>query len=103
MKPIRMLSVLLSLLVLSGCTFPSGDDLLAAPKPSTNYQTLQAELEKQIASGISYTAPVEGENRSSIQLIDLDNDGVEEAISFFRGSSSATSNDFKVYVYRKQD
>lgn len=103
MKPIRMLTVLLSLLVLSGCTFPSGDDLLAAPKPSTNYQTLQAELEKQIASGISYTAPVEGENRSSIQLIDLDNDGVEEAISFFRGSSSATSNDFKVYVYRKQD
>ena len=89
--------------MLSGCTFPSGDDLLAAPEPSTNYQTLQAELEKQIASGISYTAPVEGENRSSIQLIDLDNDGVEEAISFFRGSSSATSNDFKVYVYRKQD
>ena len=103
MKPIRMLSVLLALLVLSGCTFPSGDDLLAAPKPSTNYQTLQAELEKLIASGISYTAPVEGENRSSIQLIDLDNDGVEEAISFFRGASSATSNDFKVYVYRKQD
>ena len=68
MKPIRMLTVLLSLLVLSGCTFPSGDDLLAAPKPSTNYQTLQAELEELIASGISYTAPVEGENRSSIRL-----------------------------------
>ena len=103
MKPFRMLSVLLSLLVLSGCTFPSGDELLAAPKPSTNYQTLQVELEKLISSGISYTAPVEGENRSSIQLIDLDNDGVEEAISFFRGSSSATSNEFKVYIYRKQD
>lgn len=103
MKPFRMLSVLLSLLVLSGCTFPSGDELLAAPKPSTNYQTLQVELEKLIASGISYTAPVEGENRSSIQLIDLDNDGVEEAISFFRGSSSSTSNDFKVYIYRKQE
>lgn len=103
MKPIRILSVLLSLLVLSGCTFPSGDDLLAAPKPSTNYQTLQAELEKQIASGISYTAPAEGENRSAIQLVDLDGDGVEEAISFFRGSSSATSNEFEIYVYRKQE
>lgn len=103
MKPIRILSVLLSLLVLSGCTFPSGDDLLAAPKPSTNYQTLQAELEKQIASGISYTAPAEGENRSAIQLVDLDSDGVEEAISFFRGSSSATSNEFEIYVYRKQE
>lgn len=43
MKPKRITLVLAALLMLSGCTFPSGDDLLAAPKPSTNYQTLQAE------------------------------------------------------------
>ena len=102
MKPIRMIPVLLSLLLLGGCTFPSGDDLLAAPRPSTNYQTLQAELDELIASGVSYTAPIEGENRSSIQLVDLDNDGVEEAIAFFRGSTSATSNTFQIYVYKRQ-
>ena len=28
MKPFRILPVLLSLLLLGGCTFPSGDDLL---------------------------------------------------------------------------
>lgn len=102
MKPKRMLSVLAALL-LSGCTFPLGDELLAAPKPSTNYQTLQMELEQLIASDVSYTAPASGDNRSAIQLVDLDGDGTEEAIAFFRGASSATSNDFQVYIYRKQD
>lgn len=102
MKPIRMIPVLLSLLLLGGCTFPSGDDLLAAPRPSTNYQTLQVELEDLLASGVSYTAPTRGENRSSIQLVDLDGDGVEEAIAFFRGSTSATSNNFQIYIYKRQ-
>ena len=69
MKSFRIIPALLSLLLLGGCTFPSGDDLLAAPKPSTNYRTLQAELEELLASGVSYTAPAEGENRSSIQLV----------------------------------
>ena len=64
------------------CFLP-GDELLAAPKPSSNYQSLQTELEKQLAQGVSYASPSEGENRSSIQLADLDNDGVEEAITFF--------------------
>ena len=103
MKSFRILPVLLSLLLLGGCTFPSGDDLLAAPRPSTNYQSLQSELEHLLASGVSYTAPTEGENRSSVQLTDLDGDGVDEAVAFFRGSTSATSNTFSVYVYRKQD
>ena len=103
MKPIRIVPLLLSLRMLGGCTFPSGDDLLAAPRPSTNYQTLQTELEQLIASGVSYTAPMEGENRSSVQLTDLNGDGVDEAVAFFRGSTSATSNTFQVYVYQKQD
>ena len=104
MKLIRTIPVLAVLLfALSGCTFPSGDDLLAAPKPSANYHTLQVELENLLSSGVTYTAPTDGENRSPIQLVDLDGDGADEAIAFFRGSSSVTSNAFKVYVYKKQD
>lgn len=103
MRSLRILPALLALLLLGGCAFPSGDDLLAAPKPSRNYQTLQAELEKQLAQGVSYASPTEGENRSAIQLVDLDGDGVEEAITFFRGSTSATSNNYTAAVYRKQE
>ena len=102
MKSVRILPVLMSLLLLAGCTMPSGDELLAAPKPPGNYQTLQTKLEELLASGVSYTTPTTGENRSSVQLVDLDGDGAEEAIVFFRGATSATSNDFKVYIYKKK-
>ncbi len=103
MKKKKLLPLLLSLTLLGGCTIPSGDELLAAPRPSANYQNLQAEIEKQLASGDTYTAPEKGENRSTIQLIDLDGDGLEEAITFFRGANSTTSNDLKVLVYKKKD
>ena len=46
MKSVRILPVLMSLLLLAGCTMPSGDELLAAPKPPGNYQTLQTKLEE---------------------------------------------------------
>ena len=103
MKSFRLIPVLAALLSLAGCTFPSGDDLLAAPKASANYQSLQVELEALLASGVTYTAPSGGENRSSVQLVDLDGDGTDEAIAFFRGASSVTSNEFTVYFYKKQE
>ena len=102
MKSVRILPVLMSLMLLTGCTVPSGDELLAAPRPSSNYQTLQVKLEELLASGVSYTTPAAGENRSSVQLVDLNGDGIEEAITFFRGATSSTSNDFKVYIYKKK-
>lgn len=104
MKRIRLITALLLLtLLLSGCTMPSGDDLLTAPQPLKNYQTLQTELEKLLSSGLAYTAPATGDNRATVQLIDLDADGQEEVVSFFRGSTSATSNTFQIYVYEKQE
>ena len=56
MRSLRILPALLFLLLLGGCVFPSGDELLAAPKPSSNYQSLQTELEKQLAQGVSYAS-----------------------------------------------
>ena len=53
MKSVRILPVLMSLLLLAGCTMPSGDELLAAPKPPGNYQTLQTKLEELLASGVA--------------------------------------------------
>ncbi len=93
----------MALFFLCGCTMPSGDELLAAPKPAANYQNLQVELEKQLTKGLNYTAPSKGENRSSIQLVDLDGDGLEEAIVFFRNANSSTEGNFDIYIYRKQE
>ena len=103
MKPIRMIPVLLSLLLLGGCAFPSGDELLAAPKPSTNYQTLQMELENLLNSGVSYTAPTDGENRSSIQLVDLDSDGENEIFAVVVGSYTSGSGGSSALWCAEQD
>ena len=92
MKSVRILPVLMSLLLLAGCTMPSGDELLAAPKPPGNYQTLQTKLEELLASGVSYTTPTTGENRSSVQLVDLDGDGAEEISSRFSIVKQAWNN-----------
>lgn len=100
MKTRRILPVLLALCFLSGCNVPSGDELLAAPKPSKNYQSLQAELEKALTSQ-SYSAPLGGDNRSTVQLVDLDNDGYEEAVAFFK--KNGNSNEYTVSIYKKRD
>lgn len=103
MKPFKYLCVLLAMLsVLSGCTFPSGDDLLAAPQASANYKSLEEEL-KKIQATQNYTAPIGGQNRSTVQLADLDGDGVDEAISFFASNPGAGGSQYSVYIHKKQD
>lgn len=102
MKSIKIIPfLLLFLFCLSGCSIPSGDELLAAPKPSKNYQTLQVELEKILALQ-NYTAPLSGDNRSTIQLIDLDNDGTEESVSFFR-SKDSNLTELTICIHKRYD
>lgn len=88
------------LLTLGGCSFYSGDDLLLAPQPTENFVALQAPLKKILDGGALYAVPQSGENRSTVQLVDLDGDGMDEAIAFFRDSSTAST--FTVYVFKRQ-
>lgn len=101
MKHLRTICALALVLALtiSGCTFYSGDDLLLAPQPTKNYVALQEQLEKILNGGAIYAVPQSGENRSTVQLVDLDNDGEDEAVAFFRDSSTAST--FTVYVFKK--
>ena len=100
-KTIRFFAALLMLSVLSGCAFKSGDELLKTPKPPKDYQALETELQKMLDSskGMLYAAPKSGEYRSTVQLKDLDADGEDEAIAFFRESSQSST--YYVVVYKK--
>ena len=89
------------LLTCCGCELRSGEDLLTAPKPTEEFLALQTELDKELATGAVYAAPVGGANRGFIQLVDLDGDNKDEAIAFFRTSSM--SNELNVIVYGKQE
>jgi len=87
------------LLVLSGCSIQSEDELLVAPKFPKDYQTLQSKFDQILASGQRYASPEEGENRNTLQLVDLDADGENEAISFFQDAGE--NGAFSVYVHKK--
>lgn len=100
MKRIFLLAVLCgALALLSGCEFKSGDDLLQVPQPSTTYKSLQKQINGILDDGAIMATPQAGENRTSVQLKDLDLDGEDEAIAFF--CEVRNPDQFHVYVFKK--
>lgn len=100
MKKIKHIMLFIAILTLcSGCLFKTGDELLQAPRASTDYIALQNELDKEISNGSVYASAEFGSNRATIQLIDIDADSEEEVVAFFR--ESALAGTFNIVVYKK--
>lgn len=90
---------LLLCVLLSGCFFRTVDELYAIPQPPKDYEALQARLSEVVAQGGEYAAPLTGEMIQSVQLQDLDGDGKQEAIAFFRMTSE--EKPLKIYIFRQ--
>lgn len=86
---------------LTGCFFRSADDLYVVPQPPKDYEALQVRLSEVIAKGGEYAAPLSGELIQSVQLQDLNGDGVQEAIAFFRFPNE--EKPMKIYIFRQTD
>ncbi len=96
---IRLAALLLVIVsLLSGCSLATGDALYALPKASSDYENLQINLTELLNNGLEYAPPLSGANTQSVQLQDLNNDGQDEAIAFFRSTSSEDSS-LKIYVF----
>lgn len=92
------------LLLLTGCFFRSPEDLYAVPKAPEDYKNLQAKIDEVRAAGAEYAAPLTGSYTQTIQLRDLDGDGIQEAVVFFRVTTSVNSTEkpLKIYIFRQQ-
>lgn len=99
MKYLKLVFAALLSALLTGCALSSGDSLLAPPKPPRDYVALQEKIDKILETGAVQTAPEGGQNRQNVQLVDIDADGDEEAIAFFRTEPGAGR--FKVCLYKK--
>ena len=88
------------MLSLSGCMSNNIDELLSLPQPSEEYLDLQEKIDDIIASGASYSAPSSGSYRQSVQLYDINGDGVSEALAFFRVEGEKP---MKIYVFRNNN
>lgn len=100
MKRIRRGCLLLALLLgLTGCSGLSTEELYQLPEASKDYYDLQAAINELLDQGLSYQAPASGARREPVQLTDLNSDGVDEAVAFFRSAAGGVT----VYVLSKAE
>ena len=86
-------------LLLSGCMLSASvEDLYVLPQLPDEYRDLGAQIDAILAGGAEYTSPAAGTNLQSVQLVDLDGDGSEEALAFFRSASEESP--LKIYIFR---
>lgn len=99
-RRLRFLALAAALpLVLAGCMMSTSvDKLYALPQLPAEYQSLSARLSEILALGAEYAAPQAGSNLAPVQMVDLDGDGADEALGFFRISSE--ERPLKIYVFR---
>ncbi len=90
-------AVLLSCL-LTGCLSSSTvEELFTLPQPPIEYTDLSKIIGQLITAGYEYASPTGGQNIQSVQMVDLDADGQEEAIAFFR--RPADEKPLKIMVF----
>jgi len=87
-KNIALVLLLLAVCLLSGCNMRTIDELYCLPKRSEAYNNLQSQIDKTMV-GYDYSAPLSGENRQRVQMVDLNGDGEEEYLLFAKGSADA--------------
>ncbi len=83
-RPGAFLLLAALLFCLSGCYSGNIDQYFSLPMASEEYRQLQSLIDEELASGSEYAAPIHGSYRQSVQLSDVDGDGVDEALAFFR-------------------
>ncbi len=95
----RMAAALLLCLLLGGCASSvSTDRLYALPRLPAEYESLEQQINDLLADGMEHIAPSSGGNLQSVQMVDLDGDGVEEAVAFFRRSTD--ERPMKIYFFK---
>lgn len=89
-------------LVLSsaGCFRITANELYSLPQASKEYLKLQEQINAVLASGAEYAPPIAGPNRQPVQLRDLDGDGVNEAIAFFRFTGDKP---LRLYIMKQEN
>lgn len=73
-------------------------DLYCLPELPAKYTELNRELNAILETGAEYAAPTAGTNIQPVQLTDLDGDGRQEAVAFFR--NTADEKPLKIYIFK---
>lgn len=85
-KRIYFAVVLMAVCLLSGCTMRTVDEMYCLPKRPESYNDLQSVMDAAMVD-MDYCAPLTGENQQTVQMADLDGDGIREYLLFAKSSS----------------
>jgi hypothetical protein len=87
MSKLKLISILLAaILLLTGCNVSTVKDLYSLPKRSEAYNNLQSLID-QAMTGREFSAPVSGEHQQTVQMADLNGDGLDEYLLFAKGTA----------------
>ena len=96
-KWIILLSYVMALL-LCGCGASTVEDMYAPPRRSEVFNELQTAIDRTMVD-MEYAAPVSGDNRQTVQMADLNGDGLDEYILFARSNSE---NPLRILIFRQE-
>lgn len=98
-KRIRVIALLLMAALLGGCGMKTPDEMYCLPKRSDNYHNVQTAIDSAM-EGLSYCAPLAGENQQPVQIADLNDDGVDEYLLF---AKSGDEKPLRILVFQSVD
>lgn len=87
--------LMLTALLFTGCGVRSVQEMYALPRRSQEYSQLQAAIDNAM-SGMTYSAPLFGDNQQTVQMVDLDGDGTDEYLIF---ASDNSAKPLKVLIF----
>ena len=98
-KRIWFLCTLFFTLLLTGCAMRTVEEMYALPKRSEEYKELQAAIDTAMY-GMTFSSPQSGENQQTVQMADLNGDGVDEYLVFAKG---ATEKPLQVLIFQQDE
>ena len=96
-KRILLLLSLLFTLLLTGCAMRTVEEMYALPKRSEEYKELQAAIDTAMY-GMTFSSPQSGEHQQTVQMADLNGDGLDEYLVFAKG---ATEKPLQVLIFQQ--
>ena len=81
-----LLLVSLTALLFTGCAMQTVEEMYALPKRSEEFNEMQSAIDTAMY-GMTYASPQSGENQQTVQMADLNGDGVDEILVFAKGAT----------------
>ncbi len=98
-KRIWMMLILAVACLLYGCQIRTVDEMYRVPKRPESYNDLQKVMDAAM-TGMEYSAPRAGENQQTVQMADLDGDGIREYLLYAKGDGDKP---LQILIFAQRD